>query len=113
MDFDGDREESASVTRNALKNLTDHAVLDDNDPVWIVELKETLTEELKLMDLVFLIAKCKNVVRYFKQSSHNLSKTLKQEIDVRRNTIHTMLRSIDDSWDEVSCALLLSRSHAF
>lgn len=31
-----------------------------------------------------------------------LSKSLKQEIEVRWNTILTMLKSVDEMWDEVS-----------
>jgi hypothetical protein len=54
-----------------------------------------------------LIEDSKVLVRYFKKTgmNRNLSKTLKQEVSTRFNSVHTMLDSIECMFDEVTAKL--------
>lgn len=67
------------------------------------DMKDCLNDELSVMRLVKQVELCKKLVRYVKKSDlmPKLSKSLKQEVDVRWNSVATMLQSIDDVWDEV------------
>ena len=49
----------------------------------------------------------KTLVRFFKQSGLNrqLTKTLKQEVSTRFNSIYMMLSSVNDVYDEVTAIL--------
>ena len=53
------------------------------------------------------IEACKTLVRFFKQSGLNrqLTKTLKQEISTRFNSVFAMLNSLDDVFEEVTTIL--------
>lgn len=67
-------------------------------------MKATLLDELELMKLSDTVYRCKKLVTFLKQSDllQRLGgKTVKQEIDVRWNSVVVMLESIDDAWDEV------------
>jgi hypothetical protein len=61
------------------------------------------------------IEACKTLVRFFKQSglNHHLSKTLKQEVSTRFNSIYMMLQSVDDVFDEVTAILTQNESLAY
>lgn len=54
-----------------------------------------------------MIEGCKTLVRYFKKSGLNrqLSKSLKQEISTRFNSVYIMLSSVNDALDEVTVIL--------
>ena len=69
----------------------------------IRDMKVTLKDELSIMRLVQQVELCKKLVRFLKKSDlgQRLSKTVKQELEVRWNSVATMLQSVDDVWDEV------------
>lgn len=60
-----------------------------------------------LPDVQVLLTSAKELVRYFKKSGlmQLLSKSLKQEVPTRWNSIHTMLSSVKESYDEVQHVL--------
>jgi hypothetical protein len=62
-----------------------------------------------------LIEDCKVLVRYFKKTGLNnkLSTTLKQEVSTRFNSVYTMLKSVDDVFDEVTNELTSSDNIAY
>lgn len=103
LDFDGDREKSSEVTVTNWPVLLEHCQPDDDDLPMVKDMKMTVVEELHLMELISLIDNCKNLVKFLKQSEliNRQTKSVKQEIEVRWNSITTLLTSIDEVWDEV------------
>jgi hypothetical protein len=57
-----------------------------------------------------MIEDCKVLVRHFKKTGLNnkLSATLKQDVSTRFNSVHTMLQSVHDVFDEVTVELTSS-----
>jgi len=114
--------------------LTDPTVLDkvegkfvfvsDSDPKLVAALREDFDRQscavhdlslavkaaLKAVEtnsVGLMIEDCKVLVRHVKKTGMNrkLSKTLKQDVSTRFNSVYTMLQSIDDVFDEVTSAL--------
>ena len=103
LDFGGEREASSEVTLKGWPSLQQHSLPDEDDSPLVTPMKATLQDELQLMELISTVEKSKKLVKYLKQSDlgHRLSKSVKQEIEVRWNSVATLLKSIDDVWDEV------------
>ncbi|KAK3927627.1 Transposable element Hobo transposase, partial [Frankliniella fusca] len=120
LDYSAGREASSEVTLSAWPKLQAHASPapaqevaaedggDADGPAppssdMVTALRKQLQDELHLMELVEQVDLCKKLVRFLKQSdlSHRLSKTVKQDCEVRWNSTYTMLQSVDAVWDEI------------
>jgi len=76
----------------------------------LTAMKNAARKELEIMEAVTTIEKCKALVAYFKRSGLNseLPSTLKQEVETRWDSFRTMLVSVDNNWDEVRRAIIIT-----
>lgn len=96
------------------------AVREDFDRQSCVAHDLSLAEKYALKNIekssvALTIEACKTLVRFFKKSGLNrqLTKTLKQEVSTRFNSIYMMLSSVDDVFDEVTVVLTKNESLSY
>lgn len=93
------------MTTRSRPALQKHCEPEEDDAPMILEMKLAVLEELHLLDLTTTVESCKRLVTYLKQSElvNKLSKSVKQDVETRWNSVETMLSSVDvqEMWDEV------------
>ena len=107
--FLGPLERKKDVAAGDLASLMTHLDIRPEDSAEITNMKGGVRELRVLMDVLLLIKEAKEVVTYLKASglAANLSKKVLQECETRWNSLHTMLTSVLEMYDEVRCAFPL------
>ncbi|KAK3931216.1 Transposable element Hobo transposase [Frankliniella fusca] len=98
-----------TIAAGDLASVKQHLSVHPDDTQDIKHIKEALSDLHLLIDVLVLIKEAKEVVQYLKSSglASNLSKKVMQEVETRWNSIHTMLASVLDSYDEIAGVLEL------
>lgn len=104
LDCKANREASSSVTLRRWPDLVSHCEVQSDDSASVVILKQSLREQLAVMEICDLVEKCKKLVTHLKTSGldNSVGKHLTQEFEVRWNTHVDMLQSVDNNWTRVS-----------
>ncbi|KAK3931916.1 Transposable element Hobo transposase, partial [Frankliniella fusca] len=81
------------------KHLTEQAA----DSEETARMKRGVKDLLPIMEVLEVIKECKELVTYLKSSglAADLPKKVLQEVETRWNSLHTMLESVLDSYDEI------------
>ena len=102
------------VASTNLSSLRQHLQLCDGDNQMVNDMKAAVEELLSVLEVLGVVKACKDTVTYMKQSGlvARLSKQVLQECETRWNSLHTMINSILDVYDEVRTmhAIIFRRS---
>ena len=95
-------DKTGEVPSGKLSDVQAHLQPAHDAPV-VLKMKEALKKERLLMSILMDIKSCKDLVSYMKTSGHSqeLEKRLLQEVETRWNSVHDMLKSLLDQFDEV------------
>lgn len=91
------------VAASNLTALRKHLRHSDEDVDMVKQMKQAVKDYDYILDVLGVIKSCKETVTYLKQSglSSRLSKKVLQECETRWNSVHTMLKSVLEVYDEV------------
>ncbi|KAK3912065.1 Transposable element Hobo transposase [Frankliniella fusca] len=108
IDFFGPLDKKCHVTGTDLASMMKHLDIDqERDSPEVMRMKSAVKHLRTMMDVLVLIKEAKEVVTYLKSSglASSLSKKVLQECETRWNSIHTMLQSVEDVYDEIVVVL--------
>ena len=96
-------DKTGEVPSGKLSDVQAHLQPAHGDAHVVLKMKEALKKERLLMSILMDIKSCKDLVSYMKTSGHSqeLEKRLLQEVETRWNSVHDMLKSLLDQFDEV------------
>ncbi|KAK3911400.1 Transposable element Hobo transposase [Frankliniella fusca] len=100
-------EKTGNVAAGDLTTLLKHLQTKITDPPEVSLMKSGVSDILLLMEVLVVIKEAKEMVTYLKASglASTLSKKVLQEVETRWNSLHTMLVSVLEMYDEIFTVL--------
>ncbi|KAK3931211.1 Transposable element Hobo transposase, partial [Frankliniella fusca] len=100
-------ERNGNVPAGDLESLKRHLTINTDDCFNVKAMKIALKDLHALMDVLLLVKLAKEIVTYLKATglASHLSKKVLQEVDTRWNSLHTMLESVREMYDEIVAVL--------
>ncbi|KAE8738854.1 hypothetical protein FOCC_FOCC015658 [Frankliniella occidentalis] len=99
----GPLEKTQDIAFGDLAAIMKHLKDSPEDSPDVAAMKAASSHLLPLMEILIVIKEAKELVTYLKASglASNLSKKVLQEVETRWNSLHTMLHSVLDMYDEI------------